>query len=333
MSADRPQIIRVDPESPSADALAPAAEALRGGGLVAFATETVYGLGANALDEAAVGRIFAAKGRPPTNPLIVHVGSVEQARQIVSNWSPLADRLVEVFWPGPLTLVMPKSPDVPDVVTAGLATVAVRMPDHAVALELLRQAGVPLAAPSANRYTEVSPTRAEHVLDSLGDAVDVIVDAGPTRVGIESTVLSLAEAQVTILRPGMITRAEIATIAPDVVYAEPLQVADQHARQSPGLSRKHYAPEAEVSAVDDLGAAVEKWGADPKVGWMLLGELRDDIKGPALALGPEPSAYASQLYRALRDLDARGCSRIVVARPPADEAWRAIRDRLNRAAR
>src|SRR5580698_8810958 len=172
--------------------IARAAALIRSGELVAFPTETVYGLGANALDPAAIEKIYAAKGRPPSSPLIVHVSSIEMARELVREWPERADKLARIFWPGPLTLVLPKKPHVPDRVTAGLDTVGVRMPANPIAQELIREAGVPIAAPSANRITELSPTSAQHVRDSLGSDVAIVLDGGRTTVGIESTVLSLA---------------------------------------------------------------------------------------------------------------------------------------------
>ncbi|MBI4873456.1 MAG: threonylcarbamoyl-AMP synthase, partial [Acidobacteria bacterium] len=186
-----------------------AAELIRAGRLVAFPTETVYGLGANALDAAAVEKIFAAKGRPSTSPLIVHVDSEEMARTLARQWPDAAHVLVRRFWPGPLTLVVPKRECVPDVVTAGLATVGLRAPSHPLALALIRAAGVPIAAPSANRFTGLSPTTAEHVRRGLGEAADLILDGGPTVVGIESTVLSLAGQRPLLLRPGMVSREAI----------------------------------------------------------------------------------------------------------------------------
>src|SRR3984893_9020553 len=185
-----------------------AAQILRDGGLVAFPTETVYGLGANALDASAVAKIYELKGRPATSPLIVHAASIEMARTLVIEWPPEAEMLACRYWPGPLTLVLPKGPAIPDIVTAGLATVGVRVPNHPLALALIREAGVPLAAPSANRFTELSATTAEHVREAFGDAVPVL-DGGPCQVGIESTVVSIAAGRITLLRPGMISVDEV----------------------------------------------------------------------------------------------------------------------------
>lgn len=329
--AKKPHVIRVSADQPSAEALEPAAERLRRGHLVAFPTETVYGLGANALDASAVAKIFAAKQRPPTNPLIVHVAELDDVERVVAEWPDLARRLAEAFWPGPLTLVLPKNRGVPGTVSAGLDTVGVRMPAHPVARALIRLAGVPVAAPSANRYTEVSPTRAEHVVESLGDAVDVVVDAGPTQVGVESTVLSLVDDTPRILRPGMITGEQIARVAPGVVYASEEPVPEEDTRPSPGLARKHYAPEATVSVVDDVDAMLALVGAAPEAGFVLVDEPSARPAGPVAVLGDNPDAYAEKLYDALRDLDRRGCERIIIARPPTGERWRAIHDRLTRA--
>src|SRR5580700_1075541 len=189
-----------------------AAELIRAGELVAFPTETVYGLGANALDPAAIEKIYAAKGRPPSSPLIVHVSSIEMARELVREWPERADKLARIFWPGPLTLVLPKKPHVPDRVTAGLDTVGVRMPANPIAQALIQESGVPIAAPSANLFTELSPTTAQHVRDSLGDRVAMVLDGGRTTVGIESTVLSIAGTDSVLLRPGLVTKAEIEAV-------------------------------------------------------------------------------------------------------------------------
>ena len=192
--------------------IAKAAALIRAGELVAFPTETVYGLGANALDAAAIDKIYAAKGRPPTSPLIVHVSSIEMARGLVRDWPERAEKLAFKFWPGPLTLVLPKQPHVPDRLTAGLDTVGVRMPANPIAQALIRESGVPIAAPSANRFTELSPTTAQHVRDALGDRIAMVLDGGRTTVGIESTVLSLAGSDAVLLRPGMVTRQEIEAV-------------------------------------------------------------------------------------------------------------------------
>src|SRR5580704_10909316 len=189
-----------------------AAELIRAGELVAFPTETVYGLGANALDPAAIEKIYAAKGRPPTSPLIVHVSSIEMARSLVREWPPRAEQLARIFWPGPLTLVLPKQAHVPDCLTAGLDTVGVRMPAHPIAQALIREAGVPIAAPSANRFGGLSPTTAQHVREALGDRVAMLLDGGPSKVGIESTVLSLAGPEALMLRRGMVTQQEIEAV-------------------------------------------------------------------------------------------------------------------------
>src|ERR1700735_1584883 len=201
--------------------LAGAAELIRSGELVAFPTETVYGLGANALDPAAIEKIYAAKGRPPSSPLIVHVSSIEMARGLVREWPERAEKLARQFWPGPLTLVLPKQPHVPDRLTARLDTVGVRMPANEIAQGLVRETGFPIAAPSANRFTELSPTTAQHVRDGLGDGVAMVLDGGPSSVGIESTVLSIAGTDAILLRPGMVTKAEIEAVIGPIQMGSP----------------------------------------------------------------------------------------------------------------
>jgi L-threonylcarbamoyladenylate synthase len=287
-----------------------AARLIRAGRLVAFPTETVYGLGANALDEAAVERIFAAKGRPRTSPLIVHVDSVEMARALASHWPDAAETLAQRYWPGPLTLVVPKRAEIPDVVTAGLPTVGLRMPAHPLALELIHAAGVPIAAPSANRFTELSPTIAEHVPDTLADYV---LDGGPARVGIESTVLSLV-GRPQLLRPGVIPLPEIeALIGPVAVRAAP--EAGPH--ESPGMHPHHYRPATPLYL---LGP-----GEQPPAGngaWLRIGrEMPADAR-----------EYAAVLYETLHRLDRRRLHWIAVERPPATAEWAGVLDRLVRAA-
>jgi L-threonylcarbamoyladenylate synthase len=295
-----------------------AAELLRSGGLVAFPTETVYGLGANALDAEAVDRIFTAKGRPATSPLIVHVDSIQMAKTLVSEWPAAAGELASRFWPGPLTLVLPKKTIVPDRVTAGLDTVGVRMPAHPIALALIREAGIPLAAPSANRFTELSPTTAGHVRSALGDRVDLILDGGPSTVGIESTVLSLTGGVARLLRPGMITQAQIeGIIGPVGVPVEP-----DGAHASPGMHPQHYRPRTPLilGPPPREGHGAYLWWKEAKTAARLIEMPRD------------PSAYAAALYETLHKLDREGWDYIAVEPVPATAEWAGIRDRLNRAA-
>ena len=295
-----------------------AAEVLRGGGLVAFPTETVYGLGANALDPVAVEKIYAAKGRPATSPLIVHVSDVAMARTVVAEWPEAAERLAAVFWPGPLTLVLEKRDVVPDSVTAGLGTVGVRQPAHPVAAELIRLAGVPVAAPSANKFMGLSPTRAEHVRAGLGDAVDMVLDGGACVVGIESTVLSLLGGRAVLLRPGMVSRAEIEAVIGAVSRAG--EVGDGEAHAAPGMHARHYAPVTRLRV------------GEPGVASGYLWHTREAAAEMAVRLPKEAGRYAAGLYEALHLLDAAGLEEIVVEAVPEGGEWDGIRDRLVRAA-
>jgi len=291
-----------------------AAKIIRSGGLVAFPTETVYGLGANALNAAAVQKIFAMKGRPETSPLIVHVASIEMARKIVAEWPPYAEDLARQWWPGPLTLVLRKQDNCPVNVTAGLPTVAVRMPNHPIALELIQEAGVPVAAPSANRFTGLSPTTAEHVRAAFGDAVPVL-DGGPCVVGIESTVVAIDGDKLILLRPGMISLGEIEQVAAQAGAAHP----------SPGMHEKHYSPRTRLILVRGASELPDRTGA--YVWRVALGPTARAVRMP-LDAGP----YAAQLYRVLHQLDAENWPWIAVEMPPDTPEWAAIRDRLTRAA-
>jgi L-threonylcarbamoyladenylate synthase len=279
-----------------------AADLLKSGRLVAFPTETVYGLGANALDENAVRRIFEAKGRPLSSPLIVHVSSIDMARSLANEWPDKADALARRFWPGPLTIVVPKKAIVPDVVTAGLPSVGLRMPAHPIAQALLEAAQIPIAAPSANRFTELSPTTAQHVPAGIAD---MILDGGACTVGIESTVISLAGSVARILRPGMITQTQIE----DAIG--PVEIGG--GAESPGQHPKHYSPRTRV----------------------VLGEKPNEGHGVRLDLDTmphEPEEYAERLYRVLHELDTQGLDWIAVELPPDTPEWAGIRDRLKRAA-
>ncbi len=287
-----------------------AASLIRAGRLVAFPTETVYGLGANALDAAAVERIFAAKKRPHTSPLIVHADSIEMARGLAAGWPDAAETLARRYWPGPLTLVVPKQPHIPDVVTAGLQTVGLRMPDHPLALALIAAAGLPIAAPSANRFTELSPTAAAHVPESLADYV---LDGGPARVGIESTVLSLVESPL-LLRPGVIPLPEIEALIGPVQLAR----APESAHASPGMHPRHYRPSTPLYL-------------------LAPGETPPDGRGAWLRIGKEmpadPREYAAVLYDTLHRLDTQHVDWIAVEAPPDTPEWAGVLDRLHRAAR
>ncbi len=307
------------------------------GGLVAIPTETVYGLAAVAIDPDAVRRIFEAKGRPPRNPLIVHVADIDAARALARSWPQSAERLARRFWPGPLTVVVAKREIVPDVVTAGGDTVAIRCPAHPVARRLLERLGRPLAAPSANVSLSVSPTTARHVAESLGERVELILDAGPCDRGIESTVVDCTTSPPRILRPGPIGRAEVeAAIGEAVVDGG----ATDAILRSPGLTGRHYAPRAplELSA-DAPKRAAELVGMGRRVGLVttdaaFAGEGRRAGAGQLVVrtLPDDPAGFARELYAALHDLDAAEVDAIVVEMPPHDEAWRAVLDRLRRAA-
>jgi len=291
-----------------------AAEIIRGGGLVAFPTETVYGLGANALDPAAVQKIFEMKGRPETSPLIVHVASLEMAREIVSEWPPMAHELARLWWPGPLTLVLHKKNLIPDNVTAGLSTVGVRMPNHPIALELLEAAGVPIAAPSANRFTGLSPTTADHVRVAFGGAIPIL-EGGPCNVGIESTVVAIDGGRLKLLRPGMIALGEIEQAAAQAGEAHP----------SPGMHEKHYSPRTRLILVRSASELPDRTGA--YVWRAALGPAARAVRMPL-----DAAPYAAQLYRVLHQLDTENWPWIAVEMPPDAPDWSAIRDRLTRAA-
>ena len=308
-----------------AEILMRAAELLRQGEVVALPTETVYGLAANALDPRAVARIYELKGRPAFNPIIVHVSGVEMARTCVREWPPMAQKLADAFWPGPLTLVLPRSAAVPDIVTAGGATVGVRWPRHPFMNEVIRLCGFPLAAPSANRSNELSPTTAEHVRKSFGDAIPLIMDGGPSSVGIESTVLDLTVDPPRILRPGMIHAESLLAVTGALASDEP----GSGALKSPGLLLKHYAPKAKL--------VVREWQTEAD-----MENQPDDVhiiahsniprRGNVSVIPHDPEAYARALYAELHRCDEAGARIIIVEAVPNAPEWRAIRDRLNRAA-
>lgn len=300
--------------------------ALRRGEPVAIPTETVYGLAADALNPAALERIFVAKGRPTSNPLILHVSSAEMAERFVRHFDARARKLAERFWPGPLTLVLEKNDLVPDIVTAGGPTVALRAPQHPVAREIIEGFGGPLAAPSANRSTGISPTTAEAVMDELGDRISLIIDGGACEVGLESTVLDLSVNPPVILRPGHVGREMIEAVLGEKLGGKRLG-ADDEVAKSPGQSTRHYSPRTPVRLVEHLAneRSVER-------AVFLLRSLAVPAGCAGRRLPETPELYARALYAALRWADAQGASEIIIERPPREEAWSAIEDRLRRAA-
>jgi L-threonylcarbamoyladenylate synthase len=328
--------IQIDAAAPDSEAIARAAAVIRSGGLVAFPTETVYGLGANALDPAAVQRVFAAKGRPSHNPLIVHVADEEGARRLVKEWPDAAVRLTAAFWPGPLTLVLPRADTVPAAVSAGLPDLAVRVPAHPVALALLRASDLPIVAPSANPSTALSPTSADHVAKYLDLQVDLILDAGPTHLGIESTVIDLSQHPPILLRPGSLSADRIeAIIGP---LASPVAGTGALRHASPGRLERHYAPRATLVTFHprhrEHAAELARDAArdGQTVGALLLRPLDAPIRH-AVAMSHDPRAYARDLFAQLHRLDDLGCDLILTEQVPGDTAWDGVRDRLRRAAR
>lgn len=304
---------------------------LRAGGVVAFPTETVYGLGADAENDAAVARIFAIKGRPPTHPLIVHLGDADELARWCSTVPPLARQLACRFWPGPLTMILPRSSRVPNAVTGGLATVGVRVPSHPVAQGLLRAFGGGIAAPSANRFGAVSPTTAAHVRDDLGCAVDVILDGGPCQVGLESTIVDLSSGRPAILRPGGVTREQL-----EEVVGQPVHVRGGGAVRSPGQLEQHYAPRARVVMCrgEDLVAEAHRFIASGVRVAVCTGEVPAGLppRVECIPLATSIIDVARKLYAALREVDHRECDVVLVTLPVESGVGLAVADRLRRAA-
>jgi L-threonylcarbamoyladenylate synthase len=342
-----PQTLHLDANLP-AD-IQRAAELLRQGKLVAFATETVYGLGANALNPTAVAGIFAAKQRPSWDPLIVHLASAQQLATITDippHLSSLISHLSEAFWPGPLTLLLPRNASVPDAVTAGRELVGVRVPAHPAAQALLQACGLPLAAPSANTFGHISPTTAAHVLADLNGRIDAVLDAGPTTLGLESTVLDPTQTPMVLYRPGAITPAQLtaATGIPVTTFTPPITSTTPESLPSPGVGIRHYAPRARLRLIEPNPAdlphsllnhnhleleAGNKVGLILPHGWAIL----PDTHLSSWGTWDDPDELARNLYTALRSLDDRGVDVILCPLPPPTEQTAAIRDRLQKAAR
>lgn len=335
-------------DTPTSSEISAAAEILRAGGLVAFPTETVYGLGANALDVRAVARVFEVKGRPHFDPLIVHVASWERAESLVDEFPPIARQLADRFWPGPLTLVLPKREIIPDLVTSGGPTVAVRVPDHPLALALLRAADVPVAAPSANLFGRISPTTAEHVREQLGDRIDLILDGGPCRVGVESTVLQITlDEPPRLLRPGGVTLEEIEALVGRVSYAhqsalhETSQLSDDmnggHSPpyNSPGMLPQHYAPRTPLVLQKPGFFETPGFSDTTRTGLITLlppGDPSQFARVEALSPSGDLREAAANFFAALRRLDAADLDLIVAIPFPEHDLGIALNDRLARAA-
>ncbi len=335
----------VDPASPDPDAIGEAAQVIRAGGLVAFPTETVYGLGANARSREALDRIYAAKGRPHSDPLIVHIGHPDDLLAVGRELPALARPLAARFWPGPLTLVVPRRPELPDTVSAGLPTVGVRMPAHPVALALIRAAGVPIAAPSANAFSRPSPTTADHVEADLGGRIDLLLDAGPTRFGLESTVLDLTHAVPVVLRPGATSIEELRELVPLVAVRQRF-AADEEATAAPGQLLRHYSPHADLFAFTGPDQAVTAALRDAielarregrRVGVICDRESAAAFRslGAEVAVtgaGGDLAATGARLFAAMRELDGAGVD-VMLARDVGRQGLGlAIWDRLVRAA-
>lgn len=351
MAARRTRVLKVNREHPEPHVVHEAAACLRSGGLVVLPTETVYGLGVDALNAEAVAAVFAAKGRPSTDPLIVHVNDLAGLEAIVRVVPPVARLLASHFWPGPLTLILPKRDVVPDAVTAGLPSVAVRVPAHPVARALIAAAGVPIAAPSANLFSRPSPTQAAHVLSDLDGRVDIILDAGPTDVGVESTVVDLTVDPPVVRRPGGVTVEALRALLPEVrVLAR--HGEDDAAQVSPGQLLRHYAPEARLTLVDGGPEVVRRYVAAEAAGRVRAGVRvgilapEEDIAAlrPALAAVSEavvlrtygarrdPAQCARDLFDAVRALDGCGVGEVLAIAPEPSGIGLAIHDRLTRAA-
>jgi L-threonylcarbamoyladenylate synthase len=331
------ELLGTDTPALFARAVARASELLRAGEVVALPTETVYGLAANALNPGAVERVFAIKGRPAQNPIIVHVASLEMARSCVRDWPDLAQRLAVAFWPGPLTLVLPRSSLIPDIVTAGGDTVGVRWPGHPFIQAVIAACGFPLAAPSANLSTQISPTTARHVYRQLGGKVPLVVDGGPSHVGIESTVIDLSGDEPQVLRPGMIHESAILSVIGQLARHEAVGTVAR--LKSPGLLPRHYSPKARLvirnwTGDEELVRQVQELKADPRK-TSVVAHDRIPSPGDFLRVSVIPHdavAFARALYAELHACDEAGASLIVVEAVPGGPEWHAISDRLKRAA-
>lgn len=323
-------LLALIPSSVTAQSISQAVELLRQGALVAFPTETVYGLGADASNPKAVAKIFAAKGRPADHPLIVHIAGADSMQDWAASVPDAALRLAEHFWPGPLTIILNKKTSVPSAVTGGQDTVALRVPNNEVALRLLQAFGGGIAAPSANRFGRISPTQAAHVAEELGDSVACILDGGPCSVGVESTIIDLSDGTPAILRPGRITRSQL-----KAVLQTEIRLSPQTKIRAPGMMAVHYAPHtmALLCPVDTLIVMIDDLCAKGKrIGILAYSELIDsNLCEHVVKLPAQAEHYEAALYAALRELDKCHLDSILIEQPPDSEAWAAVSDRLGKA--
>lgn len=332
------KIIRAADENGIEAAAKLSAKVIRHGGLVALPTETVYGLGANALDKEAVNKIFAAKGRPQDNPLIVHVSGIEMAKNLLADIPPLAYKLSEKFWPGPLTMIMQKRDVIPDTVSAGLDTIGVRMPKSAAFLRTIEESGVPIAAPSANTSGKPSPTTAQHVYDDLNGKIDLIVDGGSCSVGIESTVVDITGDVPVILRPGAVTPSDIASVAGAAEVSQNVlkEAEEGKAPPSPGMKYKHYSPSADVILVQGSDDGFKSFisSIDNNTAVVCFSEDAGRIKHDCFVLGDKHNhaMQAARLFDILREIDKCGYKKAYIRLPDMDGIGLALYNRLIRAA-
>lgn len=340
------EILKLDSVNPDPDKIKHAAEVIRAGGLVAFPTETVYGLGANALDAAAVQNIFTAKGRPADNPLIVHIVETSELSKLTDNIPPVAYTLMDRFWPGPLTMIFNKSKAVPGIVTAGLDTVAIRMPSHPIAKALISESGLPIAAPSANASGKPSPTTAQHVIEDLYGRVDVIIDGGCTNVGLESTVLDVTSTPPSILRPGGITAEQLEHVL-QKIDIDPALVSQKNydaIPRSPGMKYKHYSPKAEViiiqgsldKIVEKINKLAARYAAEgKKVGILATEQTKSSyLSGNIISMGDRsnPETIAANLFRDLREFDEKNVDVVLAEAVDSSGIGFAVMNRMSKAA-
>lgn len=338
------EIMKIDKHNPEKSKIHKAAKVLQNGGTVAFPTETVYGLGANALSSTAVEGIFNAKGRPKDNPLIVHISDISQIDNLVENIPLKAFELMKRFWPGPLTIIFNKRENVPSIVTGGLSTVAIRMPDHKIALELIEASGLPIAAPSANASGKPSPTHVNHVIEDMNGKVNMIIDGGVTGIGVESTVLDVSGDIPIILRPGGVTKEDLLEIFPKVEYDLAIESNDgTMVPKSPGQKYRHYSPNAKMIVfqgdVDNLSNAINESAEEylhkgMKVGIMATEQNKDKYQGNVIVVGDRenPETIAINLFRTLREFDKMAVDIILAEGIKENGIGKAIMNRMKKAA-